>query len=351
MKRLLIVLVVVFGFVGAGFAGIMDDFFGSDISNSFVTVTSNLAHAMANNFQFYTGAGNMTPVNTSKFLGLKLGVGVGLMFNSTFMDFAKLAASGATEKEFMNELMFGNISTTDPNADIFAEIARTIALLPLPYDMAYCKVGLPEVLPRPFKTMDVGVRLGILPPISLSEGTTSFNLSGFHFGVEARSLLLGKSKSKFKVELRASWDWDFGNIDMALHTNMQITAATNVGGIAVPSSDAGYELGMGLMWGGSSIGVKIAAGFDSRLFRIYCGLGMNFIVGQFTSSMYMKGDVTFGTETLDSVNINAESSCMYMPFDMSVFVGFQILIFNFAGEYSLVSGAAAINIYPLVLKF
>lgn len=351
MKRLLIVLVVVFGFVGAGFAGIVDDFFGSDISNSFVAITSNLSHAMANNFQFYTGAGNMTPVNTSKFLGLKLGVGVGFMFNSTFMDYAALAVSGGTEKELMNELMFGNISTTDPNADVFATIAKTIAIMPLPYDMAYLKVGLPEVFPRPFKTMDLGVRLGVLPPIFFSDDTTSFNLSGFHFGVEARSLLVGKSKSKFKVELRASWDFDFGNIDISLQTNMQITAATNILGTPVSSSDADYELGMGLQWGGSSIGLKIAAGLDTRLFKIYCGLGMNFIVGQFTSSMYMKGKVTFGTETLDSVNINAESSSMYMPFDMSVFVGFQILIFNFAGEYSLVSGAAAINIYPLVLKF
>lgn len=363
MKKLFGVLFLVFVLGEVSFAdttdisNMMASLDGS-LNSIFTSITSNLSVSIDNNMQFYGSAGNIYNPNVSPYFGLKFGIGLGFNVSSLVIDMIQ-----GNDFDFTSGL-----TSSDSNASIFDEfgtaVGTLISLVPLPYDLVYVKVGLPEsFLHTPItKYMDVGIRIGVLPNIAdllgdLSEsegalsGSISLSTAGFHFGAEARTLLLGKPKSLFNLDLRGSFDLDLGGIgteasvtyDLDGYTNSSLFTANFVG-----------TFGMKFVWRGANIGVKSIASLNFRIIKFYAGLGLNMYAGSVKSEMYLKGDMDFGSVigTVPFYDKDIKYISWYDMFDARALAGFNLLgFFNTGIEYSLTRGTIAVTVIPFSMAF
>ncbi len=302
-----------------------------DISSDLATQIST---AMAPNFGYYTGSGNVTPVNTSSFLGLKIGVGLGLNLTPNFfsaMNNIESAIPGAS---------------SDQLADSLKSAAGAMAAIPSPYDLLYVKIGVP-IIP-----LDVGLRIGVIPALSFGTSDGSVGIGGFHFGVEGRYSIFELPAGLIKVDARVSYDYDGGNINVSAKT----TQDADINGKTIGSNNLTMAWNMG--WSGSSIGAKLMGGLNIPLIGgLYLGLGMNINIGQFSTEV--KTDYDFGPNgtgtseglTEQKFTVDKTASAGYNAFDLRLIGGVQIFFINAAVEYGILNGNYAITFIPFSMVF
>lgn len=325
MKRVLCAFLMLMGISVASFAALPDDYI-TEMKDVMGTVTTSISTEMAKHMGFYTGDGNVTPVNTSGFLGLKIGLGLGV--NTTPLLW-KIAMNPTNSDVLLN--------TANKNASAFDAVAQAFGALPLPYDFLYVKIGIP-VLP-----LDVGVRLGFIPamPFDLGNGS-SMGIGQFHFGLEGRYLLWEMPGGLIKVDARLSYDFDGGSISI---TNKQ-TQDAYVSGTNVGTST--LTTGFDYLWSGSSIGAKVMAGLNIPVVGgLFCGLGMNMNLGGVTTKIGETGTVS----SLDIGSFSVSNVQPYSAFDMRLIGGFNLFVVSLAVEYNLFNGDLAINFIPFQMAF
>lgn len=325
MKRVVLVLFLITGFAITSFAALPGDYI-TEMNSVMGDVTTSVSTEMAKHMGFYTGDGNVTPVNTSGFLGLKIGLGAGI--NTTPMLW-KIAMDSTNADALIN--------SANANASAFDSVAKIFGALPLPYDFIYVKIGMP-VIP-----LDVGIRLGFIPSMAIPiDASTSMGIGQFHFGIEGRYLLWELPGGWIKVDGRVSYDFDGGSISL---TNKQTQNAYTNGVIAGTST---LTTGFDYLWSGSSIGAKVMAGLNIPVVgSLFCGLGLNMNVGIVTTQIGETGTVSsFDIGTLSVSNIKP-----YNPFDMRLIGGFNLFVVSLAVEYNLFNGDLAINFIPFQMAF
>jgi hypothetical protein len=184
------------------------------ITSIFTSITSNISKNIDANAQFYGSVGNVFVPNVSTYPGIRVGLGIGVNVPGYIVNIIS-----QQDVDFISGL-----SDTDSNASYFDAIGNgvgvVLGLVPLPYDMIYFKMGLPEsFLKTPItRYMDIGVRIGFLPDVigwllKQGEGTgidlLSYDagINAFHIGAEARTLLLGNLKVFSTSSCRRPTTW------------------------------------------------------------------------------------------------------------------------------------------------
>lgn len=326
MKRMVWGLMMVAGLSVMSFADPVSDAYISDLTSVMQTITSNISTEMAKHMGFYSGSGNVCAVNTSGFPGLKLGIGAGV---NTTPVFWKMIA----DSNYAKTLMGSTSSNTGP----FETAARSLGVIPFPYDSIYAKIGLP-VIP-----LDVGVRLGFVPSIPMDFGNgVTMGVGQFHFGFEVRYLLFEVPGGFFKLDARLSYDNDSGAIGI---TNSQSYTAyvmdTNAGTSTMTT-------GFSYKWGGSVIGAKLMAGLNIPVVgSFFGGIGLDMNLGDVTTTFSETGTVnaiSLGTLTVSNLQ-------PYSAFDMRLIGGFNIFFIGLSVEYNIFSSDLAINFIPFQMAF
>ncbi len=346
MKRVFTVGILILAICAAGFASSQSDF-EKGFEDMFRDVNKAVSEAFSGKYHFYTTVGSAIPVNTRSFLGLKAGIGLGVMLSPDTL---------AMISEAQNGDFFTEGESDDPAEGFANEMTVLFSSIPMPYTTAYFKVGVPEILPYPLKYWDIGVRIGILPNIGgfiqniagEEMGGVKLHTYGFKFGVDARTLLVGHSKSILKVEGRVNVDWDNGGIGFNYHSTEPFYLGGDDDYFATDAS-FDYNMGFKLDWHGFAFGFGAAAGIDLPLLKVYAGLNINFIAGSMATTTYVKGDFNFADSAIELVDLSVTESVPYTPVDLKGFIGIQLLFMNFAAEYSFTSGVYAFTFYPLVL--
>jgi hypothetical protein len=290
----------------------------SDLDNVISGAVSPISIEMAKHMGYYTGSGNVSPVNTSGDFSMKFGLAAGL--NTTDI----------LTKILKGEDVFSN-TTTNPMTNYFNLITTTVSIAPLPYDEAYFKLGLPAL------PMDVGLRIGLIPSTSISTGTGStISFSQFHIGAEGR-YVLWSFLDIIKVDGRLSVDYDGGNISYSYSgSDIAYLANTNVG-------TNSYNVNFAFNWGGVSIGAKVMGGLNIPfLGGPFIGIGLNYNLGSVTSSIAMNDNFTplIGSQ-ISLPQLQGSSQVNYNPFDMRLIVGIRILILDAALEYGILNNDLA----------
>lgn len=327
MKRLVLVLSLLAGISVMGFSDAISDQFTNDMTGIFRSVTSNISTEMSKHMGFYTGDGNIYPVNTSGFLGIKFGIGVGV---NTTPVLWKIVSDPKSVTNLVN--------SSSSNAGPVSAISSAFSVIPLPYDNIYFKIGLP-VIP-----MDVGVRIGFIPGMGFPDvgGGNAIGIGQFHFGIEARYVLWELPGGFVKVDARLSYDNDSGSIG---YTNTQTTSIYS-NNIVVGSGSIKNALTYN--WSGSSIGAKVMAGLNIPVVgSIYGGVGLNMNLGAVTTTFGASGSISGVTIPAFSVS-NAQP---YSAFDMRLIGGFNLLFITAAVEYNIFSQDLAINLIPFSMAF
>ncbi len=364
MKKLLGIAVLVFGMASVSFAQdfteMLDSLNGS-LTEIFQSITSNVAYNLDNNMQFYGSAGNVYPPNVSPYFGLKFGVGIGVNFPGLLVQYGMQAASGEMPS------FESGLTNTDPNASIFdaygAAVGQIIALAPFPYDMVFVKLGLPEgLLVLPFlKYADVGLRIGYLPNIadlignlsSTSDSGTSAGLalttSMVHIGAELRTILIGKPRSLFNIDLRGSVDFDYGLFGATATFSQNLSGTTNSTAFDVLVTG---NFGLNFAWTGVNIGVKSIASVNVRVIKLYAGLGLNMNIGNARSEMFLTGGFDTPLGPVDLYSNRTRNTSWYDLFDARILGGVTLFgFFNVAAEMSITRMTTALTIMPLCLAF
>lgn len=362
MKKLLISLAMVAGFVSFGFSqeeeiAQMLTALDSSITAIFTSITSNVSKSIDENVQFYGSSGNVYVPNVSTYPGIRVGIGIGFNLPGYYI-------RALTEENFD---FTSGLAGLDPNASYFDQIGSAFgaffALLPLPYDMVYFKMALPEsFIKTPItRYMDLGIRIGFLPDVigilldnfaDTGNDMLSYDLgiNSFHIGAEARTLLLGKPKSLFNFQLSASYDMDFGGFGGSISTSLPLSGSTNTGGFDTTFNG---NFGLKFVWRGASIGTKAVASINLRILYLYAGFGLNMNVGSVKSEMNLDGTLAFA----DLVEFPVfEKTIKYVSwydlFDARLMGGVSFFgFFNTAVEYSLTHKTLAVTIMPICLAF
>ncbi|MFC1504804.1 hypothetical protein ACFL6D_05245, partial [Spirochaetota bacterium] len=127
---------------------------------------------------FAAGAGNIAPANTSKFVGIKLGAGIGVVMSSKLFEFD---ITKFTELD---------------------NIEDAVGMSPIANTVIFGKIGLPDV--APLTDTDIGIRIGMIPKTSMAKvfkaGITSFSMEAFHVGAEVRKKLFGLPADLFIMD-------------------------------------------------------------------------------------------------------------------------------------------------------
>jgi hypothetical protein len=292
--------------------------------------------AMAEGFApvmgFYTGSANMLGVNIASFPSLKIGLGAGGAVNTALFNNYSIFES-------MNGLSFSDSKSISNSSNKLKDILK---YMPMPYYTVYGKVGIP-VLPA-----DAGIRLSIIPTMNFSRGDSSLGIGAFHLGGEFRYSLLQTPDGGFRVDSRASLDYDSGFVDVKSDVNQDlIIGGTNVG-------NQNIKMNMKYGWSGVSIGGKLQAGmYNKSVGGLYAGAGINLNLGGTKASM--DSDVIATPNVIGIVaqhaNITGEFTQGYDPFELRVYAGGQLFFMQLAVEYGILSGFMAATFYPVALEF
>ncbi len=283
IKRKILLSVLIFLFLGFGsvmYTGAQD-----------IPSTDDLVEGLAATAGFSAGAGHSAPMNTSSFLGLKLGLGATL---------------------------------TTPT-DILTSFSSTDALFssfPIPMTNAYLKLGIPSIDFFLLKNADVGVRVGFIPTIDLEAMglPLPIELGAFQIGGEFRTALI--KLGIFSLDARASFDYNSGKITLGF----------------------GDEAGLDVGWSGVSIGLRSFFGLDVNwLFGARVGAGINLNLGE--------ANAGFGLDLGDLGDVSIESTAPYYPFNLRLMGGLKLLIIDVFAEYGILSEQFAVTIMPVTLKF
>jgi len=261
---------------------------------------------------FAAGAGNISPTDTSKFLGLKFGVGAGAIINNTL------------------------ISSIKNNSFSSLKIDEYFNLLPNVNSMAYLKIGLPK-LPL-FGIIDVGVRVGYFPKINLGQlvdPSVAITYDALHYGIEARTLLGEIMNGHLRLDLRISYDHDQGNL-------LFRTGGADSGITFSAENDIG--------WKGNSWGLNLMSGLHFKYFGIYAGLGGSLNSGNLNSAFSVTG-----TGIVKGYPVNTQiaqnDTRKYRPYSLRVMAGIKLLIIYLAGEFDITTKNYGIYILPVCLGF
>jgi hypothetical protein len=322
MKRIIVTLILSFFFSAGLFASPFDVLtnalvaqLNSVLSNAMNPISSVTAQYMG----FYTGDGNVTPVDTSGDFSVKFGAGFGV--NITPILYQVLNGQN----------VFTNSS---PNAmdSMFNNLGSAFGAMPYPYDEAYFKIGLPGM------PMDIGVRLGIIPATSIATGTGStLSFNEFHIGAESR-YVVWNLLDLVKVDWRLSADYDAGDISYSYSGSGQVnTNGYNIG-------NDSYNVAFAYQWGGVSIGTKLMGGLNIPFIGgPYAGVGFNLNFGSVTTSIVSSNDqftstVTGATGTVTLPTLSGSSSAGYNLFDIRLIAGFKLFFINLGYEYGVLNG-------------
>jgi hypothetical protein len=328
MRKILMAVFLSLGLSGALFA---DDF--SDMTNQLSqvmgTAVSPISIEMAKHMGFYTGSGNITPVNTAGWFSLKLGAGIGLNLSSPFLNYWNTKTNPFTN------------TSTNPMSSLFNDAGTAIAMVPFPYDLVYAKLGIP-VLP-----MDIGFRFGIIPPWTFSDPSgSSVSFFGLHLGAEGRYVLWEILGGLLKVDARLSMDYNNGYVKGS-YTKID-TAYVN----SVVVGTNTLTIGVDYEWGGLSVGTKLMGGLNIPFIGgIYGGLGLNVNFGAVTTTLTGTGRFSPVIGSEQSFSLSGPASQGYNFLDLRLIGGFQLLFINAAVEYGLLNGDLAVTIVPISLAF
>ena len=291
-----------------------------------------ISTVMAEHMGYYTGSGNVSPVDTAGNFQTEFGFGFGLNFTSVFFDVL------AHQNPLTN-------SSNNPT-DAFNNLGPAFSIIPFPYDDGYFKLGLPDL------PMDVGVRFGIVPTISVTVNGSSFSYQEIHFGAEAR-YVLWDFMSLLKVDARLSLDYDGGTIKYS-YTGSDLEY---VNGDPLDVGTNNYTVNFTYQWGGVSIGTKVMGGLNIPILgSLYGGLGLNMNLGSVTTSLGMNDSFspdfanTGLSGTYPIATLNGSSQVGYNLFDIRTILGLKLFFFDFAWEYGLLNGDSAFSVF-VAFKF
>ncbi|MCX7820051.1 MAG: hypothetical protein N2258_00050 [Brevinematales bacterium] len=280
---------------------------------------------MKKHMGFFTGSGNITPVNTSGFPGLKFGLGGGVMLNSVlFQVMANPNYLDASDNKNEGEL---------------ANLSKVMSTFPIPYNEVYGKIGIP-LLP-----LDVGLRLGYMPRIEMGGADAKVGADQFHFGVEGRYLIFKDPTGILKLDTRLSVDFDYGNVLLSGSTTQAAYANDIVIGTNKMTATMSYS------WGGSSIGLKLLGAADFFVVSVFAGLGLNLNVGEVNTKLGVKNEFIPTLGPTIGYELTGESKMGYDIFDLRLLIGTHLLFIDIGYEYGILSGDMAFTIIPIAIAF
>lgn len=272
-------------------------------TNDINTLNNDIVTAAKKNFGFMTGSGNVVWVNTSEFLGLKIGVGLGVAGNVGFLSLVSAPQQ-------------------------VASFDTLVSLVPAPYDMLYGKIGLPGFIPFLEKS-DIGFRIGALPSMTvpLSGGFTFVMRDIFSFGLELRKTLFELPAGLIRIDARVAYNYSKGTIGIRYETN--ISTVLN-------------SVEERIDWSGNNITARAVAGINIPvIFSAFAGIGpdLNFGGIRATSSLSTSGSFTIaGTTFATAMSTSMYADGAYDPFDIRVIGGIRLFVVDVAVEYGLLSG-------------
>ncbi len=297
----------------------------NDMSSILTKSAEKISGEMKKHMGFFTGSGNITPVNTSGFPGFKFGFGGGLMLNSIFFQVAK-------NPDYLK-------ATDSKNEGGLSELTKAMSIFSIPYNEVYGKIGIP-LLP-----LDVGLRLGYMPRLEFGGADAKVGADLFHFGVEGRYLIFKDPSGIFKVDSRLSVDFDYGNVLLSGTTTQTAYANDIVIGTNKVTAAMSYS------WGGSSIGLKVIGAIDFLIVSIFGGIGLNLNIGEVNTKLGIKSDFTPIVGSPISYEIAGQSKMPYDIFDMRLLIGAHLLFIDFGYEYGILSGDMAFTLIPITIAF
>ncbi|MGC8764416.1 MAG: hypothetical protein ACP5QT_00805 [Brevinematia bacterium] len=302
------------------------DSFTNDFKDVLNKASEKVSTEIKKHMGFYTGSGNVFPVNTSGFPGIKFGLGGGVVLSSTFFN-------------TMSDTNFLKSDSSSLNAGSINNFSGAVGMFSLQYDMIYGKIGIPLI------DLDLGLRIGFLPRIDFSGQGYKIGTDGFHFGLEGRYLLFKDPTGIFKADVRLSGDFDYGSLLLGAKISETAYAGSTIVGTNESTLTFGYQ------WGGSSLGLKVAARVNIPVVgSIYGGLGANLNFGNVTTKIGVDGSLkAAGSE--QSYSIEGESVQPYDLFDLRGFIGLQFFFINVGYEYNIMNQDMAITFYPVSITF
>jgi|GEM_PF-1536790 len=331
MKKVIIFLILTLSCSSGIFALTIDqltNLVSSGLNSVLTNALNPISLEMAKHMGFYTGSGNVTPVNTSGDFSINFGLGFGVNFSPIFFEMVS------------GQNVLTNASS-NPMNNTFNNVGTAIGAVPFPYDDAYFKLGLPGL------PMDLGLRLGLVPSTSISTGTGStVSFGEFHIGAESRYLIWNLG-DWIKADWRVSVDYDSGAINYSYSgASLAYTNGDNVNSVGTNN----YTVSFGYQWGGISIGTKLMAGINIPYFGgPFLGVGLNMNLGSVSSSLSMNNTFTSsvagipGTVIFPTLSGTAPDS--YNLFDIRLIGGFKILFINLAAEYGALDGDWDFSVY------
>ncbi|OHD57369.1 MAG: hypothetical protein A2Y33_07755 [Spirochaetes bacterium GWF1_51_8] len=347
MKRFAVVLGLIVCAGAYTFAETNAQSFMDYMQGTYQEIATALSTPMAPTMTIYNSAGSVYPSDVRDFLGIKIGIGVGVVASPSL---SKYILSGL-QTDYMPATASGN-----SNSSIYSSMVGAFSLVPMPYTMLYAKLGMIKlpILPQ----FDLGVRIGYLPDVGPMLGYTENNpantnniiakTGAFHIGAEARSKII--DAGIFQIGLNLSVDFDSGGIEFSQYFIQPLEVPVPGGSGFNQTIDTKYTTGINFGWMGTSVGGKLIASLNIPILSLYAGVGVNFNVGSVTSKMYTKGEMIVVTET-EFFNVEGVSTIPYYFTEIRVLAGFQLLIINAALEYSVNTGAIAVTIHPITLTF
>ncbi|OHD54469.1 MAG: hypothetical protein A2014_05725 [Spirochaetes bacterium GWF1_49_6] len=339
MKRIAVVLGIMFAIGAYSFADTNADNLVSYMETTYKQVAEGISTPLAPTMTIYNSAGSVYTADTRDFLGIKIGVGIGVVMPSSFISML----SGVTQNYVPTD------AQNNTNASIFSSVAQAAAMVPMPYDMIYLKIGMIKLPLIP--QFDVGIRLGFLPDVgslfaaSLPTGVVA-KTGGFHIGGEARAKII--DAGVFQIGLNLAVDFDNGGLEYS--ASMEEPINVPVPGGFTQTITSKYTTGINFGWMGTSIGGKLIAALNIPVFSLYAGVGINFNIGSVTTTMYTKGEMVVVTDS-EFFRVEGVSTIPYYFTEIRAIAGFQLLIINAAIEYSINTGAISIVLHPLTLTF
>ncbi len=323
MKRIIPGVLVSLFFSAGLYAGQFDDYTNQlvqSLNNILASAVSPVSVEMARHMGYYTGSGNVTPVNTSGDFGIKFGLDAGVNTSDILYRIGK------------GDNIFSNTNSS-PMTNYVNAVGQDISIVPFPYDDAYFKLGIPTL------PMDVGIRLGFIPSFSFSTGTGStISFYEFRAGVEGR-YLLWSFFDMIKIDARLSVDYDTGNVSYSYSGSG--AAYDNSGNLIGTNS---YNAAFAFNWGGVSIGTKVMAGLNVPFIGgPFVGLGLNLNLGGVKTSLTMNDTFTanggLGQSSLPA--LSAASPVGYNLLDLRLIAGVHLFFLNGALEYGLLNNDLA----------
>ncbi len=324
MKRILsiVVLLMLSGYLYSDNFDTMTN----DLSGVLKESAEKISGEMKKHMGFFTGSGNITPVNTSGFPGLKFGVGAGLMLNNVFFIVAQ-------NPDYLK-------ATESKNEGEIANLSKAMSVFPIPYNEIYGKIGIPLI------PLDVGLRLGYMPRIEFGSQDARVGADQFHFGVEGRYLLFKDPTGIIAVDSRLSVDFDYGNVLLSGKATQEAYADSTLIGTNETVATMSYS------WGGTSIGLKVVGGVNFFIGNLYGGVGLNLNLGEVNTTLGVESTFKpIPPLTEQKFKVEGSAKAPYDLFDLRLLVGGKLFVVNFGFEYGMLSGDMAFTVIPIDISF